>query len=365
MSDLDPSRHRLPADEHDHVYQEVVRPRIFSGVVPTDEPTVTILGGTPGTGKSSVARELLATNPAAKISSDRMSKFHPKWHQLLRDDDSRAGFFARPDAVAWVNRALEEAAQRRVPVLIDTALADPDRARDISRMFRAQGYPVHFAIVGGPAAFSQIGVLNRHYTDRQIQGGARFVDHPDGLFDGVRSSTRAIESDTLGESITVYRRTAETLYRNELEEAGTWRYPPGAEAALLAERARPWTAAESQWFVDTATKLAAARPEELGPGLRDRWPELVAEAVSTAVPHLRGEFTDAAGQIVSDADGQARSSASPAEIDPALRKVIERLNAGRRPAAEAPGSPLPTTPQQARPASTLENENETGTELGR
>jgi predicted kinase len=358
---LDPSRHRLPADEHDRVYQDVVRPRNFSGVVPTDEPTATILGGTPGTGKSSVARELLAINLAAKISSDRVSKLHPKWHQLLRDDDSRAGFYARPDAVSWVSSALEEAAQRRLPVLIDTALADPDRARDISRMFRAQGYSVHFAIVGGPAAFSQIGVLNRHYTDRQIQGGARFVDHPDGLFDGVRSSTRAIESDTLGESITVYRRTAETLYRNELEGAGTWRYAPGAEAALLAERTRPWTAAESQWFVDTATKLASVRPEELGPGLRDRWSELVDEAVSTAIPHLRGEFADAAGQIVSD--GQARSSETSAEVNPALREVIERLNAGRRPAAEAPGSPPPTTEQPARLASTVENE--TGTELSR
>lgn len=53
MSDLDPSRHRLPLDEHDHVYQEVVRPRIFNGVVSTDEPTVTILGGTP----ASILRE--------------------------------------------------------------------------------------------------------------------------------------------------------------------------------------------------------------------------------------------------------------------------------------------------------------------
>jgi hypothetical protein len=52
-------------------------------------------------------------------------------------------------------------------------------------------------------------------------------------------------------------------------------------------------------------------------------------------------------------------------VDPALRAVIERMQAGRRRAAEAPGSPLPTTLQPARSAAAAENENETGAELGR
>ncbi|WP_125778257.1 relaxase/mobilization nuclease domain-containing protein [Antribacter gilvus] len=56
----------------------------------------------------------------------------------------------------------------------------------------------------------------------------------------------------------------------------------------------------------------------------------------------------------------------PRPVDPALREVIERMQAGRRRAAAATsGSPLPTTLDRARPASTVENENETGAELGR
>lgn len=52
-------------------------------------------------------------------------------------------------------------------------------------------------------------------------------------------------------------------------------------------------------------------------------------------------------------------------VDPELRAVIDRMQAGRRRAAEATGSPLPTTLEPGRLAQTTQTEAETEAELGR
>ncbi|MGW1674561.1 zeta toxin family protein [Streptomyces sp. NPDC002324] len=294
---MDPKRYSLPGKEHDRIYRDVVRPLVLN-IPAAEQPTAVILCGTPGMGKSSVARQILANEPAAKISSDKLSKFHPQWSHLLAADDSTAGFYARHDAVKWVDAALHDATTARLPILVDTALASPDRARDLSRLFRDANYPVHVVAVTGPGAFSQLGVLHRHYTDRQAQGGARFVDSPDSLFPGVAASVRAVETESLADSITVYRRTGEVLFRNTLDARGRMELPAGAEAAVRAERTRKWTEPEARWFADTAERLAGVPRGELGPGTRDRWSSLVAEAVSSAQPFMHPAHSHRTAQLL-------------------------------------------------------------------
>ncbi|WP_406196568.1 zeta toxin family protein [Streptomyces europaeiscabiei] len=104
LAGLDPKRYSLPGKEHDRIYRNVVRPRVWN-IPAAEHPAAVILCGTPGMGKSSVARQILANEPAAKISSDKLSKFHPRWSHLLAADESTAVSRGEgPDVVVITHR---------------------------------------------------------------------------------------------------------------------------------------------------------------------------------------------------------------------------------------------------------------------
>ncbi|MEW2623597.1 hypothetical protein [Streptomyces sp. NPDC048106] len=64
------------------------------------------------------------------------------------------------------------------------------------------------------------------------------------------------------------RRAGEVLYANELTPQGHWRHPVGAREALLAERLRPWSAAQTGVF---RRQLAEADRRAHDPRLPEDW----------------------------------------------------------------------------------------------
>ncbi|TQE26959.1 hypothetical protein Sipo8835_28380 [Streptomyces ipomoeae] len=291
VPELDPLRHALSPERHDQVYREVIAPAVLVGEE-SARPRVIVLGGQPGSGKSSVARALLGDREVVKISSDGIRELHPKWTELLRADDTTAGFYTHHDARAWVETAIGEAIDRRLDVLFDTAQDDPERTRRLLNQFREAGYEVDVVFVAGGSALSRLGVLERYHTDRLAQGGARFVEDPDRSFPGVIASAQVIDAERLADSVTVYRRDGTALHHNTLGPDGDWTRPTGTDGALLAERERPWTQAESEWFADTAEKLAKVKPEELGEPIQPRWRELVSDAIAAAQPYAHPSVSD-------------------------------------------------------------------------
>lgn len=186
----DPLLHALSPERHAEVYREVIAPNVLVGSA-SERPTVTVLGGQPGSGKSNIARALVGDRDVVKISSDSFRELHPKWPELLRADDTTAGFYTHHDARAWVETAIGDAVDRRLDVLFDTAQDDPERTRRLLTRFRDAGYEVDVAFVAGSSALSRLGVLERYHTDRRAQGGARFVENPDRSFPGVLASAKA------------------------------------------------------------------------------------------------------------------------------------------------------------------------------
>lgn len=58
-----------------------------------------------------------------------MRAFHSGWTRLLRQDDLTATFYTTHDCRAWVDEAIDYSITRRLGVVFDTHLNDPDRAR--------------------------------------------------------------------------------------------------------------------------------------------------------------------------------------------------------------------------------------------
>lgn len=100
-----------------------------------------------------------------------------------------------------------------------------------------------------PEAVSQLGVLDR-YLRLAGEGRARYVSwaNHDACAAALPGALEAVETGHLADRVTVVRRAADVVYVNALSPDGRWCRAAGAGAAVAAERARPWSAAQTGAF---------------------------------------------------------------------------------------------------------------------
>ena len=88
---LDPDKFRLDATEHQAIFEQKIKPRLFGGTRPASKPVAVIFGGQPGAGKSAVVglahQELAQRGGAVEIIGDDLRQFHPHYGRLVGLDD--------------------------------------------------------------------------------------------------------------------------------------------------------------------------------------------------------------------------------------------------------------------------------------
>ncbi|MGW7164235.1 zeta toxin family protein [Streptomyces sp. NPDC054884] len=91
--------HRLSADEHRWIFDELITPTVLAGVTPHDEPRAVYVLGRPGAGKLLAARMVRRARRAGttRLVGDDFKASHPDYFQLLRDDPRSAGAAIRTD----------------------------------------------------------------------------------------------------------------------------------------------------------------------------------------------------------------------------------------------------------------------------
>lgn len=92
-------------------------------------------------------------------------------------------------------------------------------------------------------------------------------DNHDACAAALPTALAEIEAGRLADRVVV-RRAGEVLYANEVTPDGRWLHPVGAREALLAERLRPWDAAETGVF---RRQLADVDRRAHDPGLPEDW----------------------------------------------------------------------------------------------
>ncbi|GHB32515.1 ATP/GTP-binding protein [Streptomyces chryseus] len=238
------------------VLTATVLPGAVRGAVPQQRPVVVFIAGQPGSGKSLVADMVHAAlgqrGGAVRVDHDEYKAVHPYYRGFLAEDVRTAGVRVRPQTYGWQAEVESRVRALRYDVVVETPLADPDAFRRSAGAYRQAGYRVEVVALAVPEAVSQLGVLDR-YLRLAEAGRARYVswENHDRCAAGMLASLDACEAERLAERVVVVGRTAAVgpaLYDNELTAAGHWRRPAGAGQAVVAERARPWSAVETGRF---------------------------------------------------------------------------------------------------------------------
>ncbi|MER7050107.1 zeta toxin family protein [Streptomyces jumonjinensis] len=241
--------------------------------VPQECPVVVFVLGQAGSGKTFVMdlvhAALSRRGGVVRVDRDAYKAVHPGYTAFLAEDVRTAGVRVREETYRWRAEVEERARAGRFDVVAEEALPDPAGWEAALSGWRRAGYRVEVVALAVPAAVSQLGVLDR-YLRLAEEGRARYVSwtNHDACAAALPGALAAIETRRLVDRVTVVRRGADVVYVNELGPDGRWCHPAGAAEAVVAERARPWTAAETGAF---RRQLADADRRAHDPQLSSDW----------------------------------------------------------------------------------------------
>lgn len=259
--------HRLSADEHAFVFDELIEPLYLNDITPHEQPVTLYLMGPQGSGKSHTAhtlRRVLRARRPTRIEGGLFKSMHPDYRRLLEEDPRTASARIRPDYRSWQAKAEQRVRERRSDLLIEIAPDDIDHFLDGARRDRAAGRRVELIVLGMRAADSRLGIVTRCAGVARIGGTPRFTEAAahDRTFTVLADAVRVAEQvPGLVDSVAVIRRDLTALYRNARTADGTWACEPRGGDVVEAEQQRPYTAAEAAGFLATLQQVQGELPQ--------------------------------------------------------------------------------------------------------
>jgi UDP-N-acetylglucosamine kinase len=253
----DRQEYRLSEAENEKIFQNDVKPYLLAtaslGLSRSEEPTMVIVGGQPGAGKSrsidSVRLDLERSGGVVEIAADDLRKFHD---ELMQKNDRTAADFTHADASAWAEKAERFAREQKFNVLIEGTLKTPENAAAKLAEYREAGYFVEARVIAVHERTSWQGVVGRYEQQKEDAGVGRMTPKPvhDAAVAGVLASMEKIETEKLADRVRIDRRGAEQIYSNTLNANGNWERHPAARLHIEVERNKPLTA--QQWDAHVA-----------------------------------------------------------------------------------------------------------------
>lgn len=205
-----------PTRDIEDIYRAIVRPVILGGPVDeTSSPTLVLLGGQPGAGKSRAGARIAQEHDGhiAVLSGDDLRIFHPDYHHLVTRDPDHAGSVLADATSIWVRNTLEDALQERRSLLLEGTFGDPDVTIATANRFRQAGFHVRIVAVASPRVLSLVTAASRYLRDLKTGVPARFtrLSAHDRGYDG---TTRLIDSldPTTVDRTTVVSRNGHVLF---------------------------------------------------------------------------------------------------------------------------------------------------------
>ncbi|MFJ2406630.1 zeta toxin family protein [Streptomyces xanthochromogenes] len=255
--------HRLSADEHTWIFDELIAPDLLGQLVPQEQPVAVFVLGQPGAGTTDAAhlvRRALRGRPVV-IRPDSFLAEHPDYRQLVREEPHRVEERLRADCRSWQARAEAQVRAGRSDVVVEeSAPAGPGDVLAHAARYREAGYRVELVVLAVRAANSRQGSISRYA--RASRNGSRpariaSVHAHDLSFGTIDQLVTAAEHRGAFDSVLVMRPDAQPLFRAEYVRG---RAGHGAAAALATERTRPYTAQEAEAFLAVQRRLRAALP---------------------------------------------------------------------------------------------------------
>lgn len=279
--------HRLSAEEHRFIFDELIVPSYLDDITPHDQPVVVYVMAQPGAGKTRAARlvqRALRGRRPSRIVGEDFKASHPDYRQLLLRSPRGAGAAIRADYRAWQTQAEAYVRARRGDAVIEISPGSVEQFLESATLFQQANYRIELVALAVREADSRQGTAARYTQALRLGLPARFTTSAGHgrCFNVVPDAVRTAEERAIADLVTVIRRDHDAVYRNERGSDGRLIRPAHAAWALKAEQHRPYTAQEAMQFLALQRRLRMELPQH-----RDELGEITALARPLIPAHLR------------------------------------------------------------------------------
>lgn len=282
----------LDPAETAHVYQTQIHPVLFGSSLGGEKsPTLVLLGGQPGAGRSRAGARLLADQDGmVAITGDELRIYHPRYRQLTTDQPERAPAILAEATREWVRAAIRSSLEERRSLLLEGTFGDPDVTLATAERFRQAGFLVRVVAVASPRVLSIVTAASRYLRDRKLGNPARFtrLSAHDRGYDGTTRLIAALESKVGADQVTILGRSGTILFDQTRNQDGADAFG-GARSALATGRTPDsWGARSTMELLGELKQITsyAIAAGELTPQMAELLTEAHNLALADVIPRL-------------------------------------------------------------------------------
>lgn len=325
----------LSDNERANILHDDILPLLFPAVSASDDPTVTLVTGQPGSGRRQAAARIRAEQDGevAILSAEQLRAFHPSVAELDASGSVEAAGELGAASAEWLRAGMAYAREHHRSLVVEGSFATPAAAVGTAQRFAAEGFRTRVVIAGARRAESLLSTVSLHLRGVQTGGPSRFVSrdaHDRGL-EGTRALAATLEESAAVDRVTVLGRAGAPVFDGV--SGGTDRPFVGARTALLAAQSDRLTSLRSaQWLSELrrVTEYAHTLREMPRP-----LTELLIDLHETALREIIPELPVPAGSMVVAA--QERRSAS--DLVSLRRSLVQARSADAAAPSMVPSGP--------------------------
>lgn len=342
---------RLSEAQNERIFRaEILPDYVPDDIGKADRPTLIVLGGQPGSGKTAQLTtsltELEQSGPAIRVVGDDLRSYHPGFIAHQNTDPMTASRITQSDAGIWSEKLLTAATERGVHVVFETTMRTPDNVEKVMKAGRSAGYRIEARVL---AVSPRVSWQGCHYRFEELHHAGAAARIPpravhDAAVTGLAESLERIERRRLADRLLIQWPDGEAVYDNVLSN-GRWLATASARKVLEEARSRPLSREEIDEFAAVwarvvncmeARSAPAALIDEVKAHSRDDLAWFLAE-------RRRSDNDDAmkTARDVKQRTGIDRSPIIPGDgEDPLVRSRVEDRQEEKRDQQVRPGEVL-------------------------
>lgn len=231
--------YKLPNEEHERLYQQLLQNQ-FSHSTRNKNPSIVILGGQPGCGKSGLIELGQNTFPDRNvviINGDEFRSLHSKSIEIFRNHEQKYAELTDPDVREWTSRLFQDAiATKRNIIFEGTMRNDGPICKTIQQLMQ-EGYQIHIRVMAVNEQESMLGIHQRFEAQKVYKGFGRMtpIESHNAAYSGMLHTINRIENEKLFHTLQVYNRNNELLYENIIQH-NEYTRNPDVVSAIQRER---------------------------------------------------------------------------------------------------------------------------------
>ena len=174
-----------------------------------------IIGGQPGSGKSSAVSLLFEENPNfVFINGDDFREFLPGYRELTKSNPDNAADLSQYAVNFWVERAIDKCVEEGLSLIIEGTMRVPGTSLKTALMLKENDYSVTFVLVSTPYELSVESIRARYTEAVKLFGAGRSVkiESHDEAFTGIKRTILVLFNAKVAERFVVINRLQNSIF---------------------------------------------------------------------------------------------------------------------------------------------------------